>query len=304
VSCNNSWSGSIDSGDTVGFTTGDYECTFEKTDFYNETVLFTADSDKSLDIKMSKQAYLTTEEHNWLEWLYDCWYDGNCRDTLNNIETMVVYINQTTEQIKETVDDVWDQFEQTDEDVVEETRISMEVNESSNITINYSITVPEKEDYLFLPIRIFYWFLDETNTSCYSQGNYTVEMVEPYCQPLVAHTIGEVNKVLNFTVEMRPSLPAGTYTLVRRIDIDPDDVWINYGHEAIGTIEVTEDSTEASVGLKVSAASEPVETVVQSDRVTGEVTGFAFDTGTVSLIVSVVALAVILSYILSRRESI
>ncbi|MBN1896459.1 MAG: hypothetical protein JW789_01895 [Candidatus Aenigmarchaeota archaeon] len=301
VFCNNSIIYSLDSGDTVSFTTGDFSCIFDEENFYNKTVEFTVNNDTEIDVTLSIMGGLTVEEHVWLDYLYDCWSTGDCRDTLNNIETTVVYINQTTEQIKETVDNVWDQFEQTDEDVVEETRINMEVNESSNITINYSINVPVKQDYQFLPIRIFYWFLDETNTSCYSQGNYTVEMVEPYCQPLVAHTIGEVNTVLNFTVEMRPSLPTGNYTLVRRIDIDPDEIWINYGHEVIGTIDVTEDSTQNSIGLKV-AGNGPTAEEVRSDSVTGEVIGFMFDNGTVSLIVSVMSLVVVVTYITSRKK--
>ncbi len=288
---------------TYEFVSGNYTCTFSKNNYFNTTQNFYVTDDMIVDVKMAVAGFLSGEEHDWLEYLYNCWSTGDCRDTLNSIETMVVYINQTTEQINETVNKVWDQFEQTDEGVVDETRISMEVNEFSNITINYSITVPVKQGYQFLPIRIFYWFLNEDNTSCYSQGNYTVEMIEPYCQPLVAHTIGEVNTVLNFTVEMRPSLPAGNYTLVRRIDIDPEDVWINYGHEAIGTIEVTEDSTEASVGLKVAGASEPAESDIEPDGLTGEVTGLSFDSGTISLIVSVFALAVILTYVISKREN-
>jgi hypothetical protein len=306
VSCNNSWSGNIDSGDTVGFTTGDYSCTFEKKtpSYYNKTVTFSANDDKTVDVKMSLQGELTTEEHSWLEYLYDCWSTGDCRDTLNSIETMVVYVNQTTEEIKETVNKVWDQFEQTDESVVNETRVSMVVNDTSNITINYSINVPVKQDYEFLPIRIFYWFLSEDNTTCYGQAKDSDDAESPYCKPLIAHTIGEVNTIVKFTVEMRPSLSAGNYTIVRRIDIDPDDIWINYGHEAIGTVEVTEDSSKASVGLKVAkTTTEPSEMEVQPDGMTGEVTGFTFDSGTVSLIISVVALAVVLVYTISRRRT-
>ena len=55
---------------------------------------------------------------------------------------------------------------------------------------------------------------------------------------MVAYTIGKINTTLNFTVELLPNLPEGTYTIVRNIEIDPEQVWINYGREQIGVIEV------------------------------------------------------------------
>ena len=314
VYCNNSWSvAGVDSGYSHNFLQGDYSCTFEKSTYFNKTVTFTADSDKMIDVKMSKIGALTVEEHQWIEWLYDCWFSGDCGQTLDRIETMVVYINQTTTQINETVNKVWNQFKRTDESVVlTEEPISTVVNSTSNITYNYSISVPEKEDYLFLPIRIFYWFLNEDNTSCYSQGNYSVAMIEPYCQPLVAHTIGEVNAVLNFTVELRPSLPAGNYTLVRRIDIDPNDIWINYGHDIIGTIEVLGDTNKAGVSLKAIGITAEVDKRIRTheesvseagtDGITGLSIGEMLNPASLSMVISLVTLMVVIYLVVAKRK--
>jgi hypothetical protein len=64
---------------------------------------------------------------------------------------------------------------------------------TTNLTIDYTVNVPIKEGYGvveglqgyddFLPIRINYWFLDETNTTCYNQGDQT-GVESPYCEPL------------------------------------------------------------------------------------------------------------------------
>jgi hypothetical protein len=239
---------------------------------------------------------------------------GGCRESLDNIETLVVYINQTATQINETVNKVWDQFRQTDESVVlKEDRISYVVNSTSNITINYSIEVPVKEDYPFLPIRIFYWFLDQTNTTCYNQAKDTGNAENPFCNPLVAYTIGEVNTVLNFTVDLRPSLPAGNYTVVRRIDIDPDQVWINYGHEAIGVVEV-KDSTDReglapslmiTLGDRPKSIEETSEERTRADSsnsVTGLAAGSPFNPAAVSMAVSVITLLAVVYLVVSRKK--
>jgi hypothetical protein len=145
--------------------------------------------------------------------------------------------------------------------VTQENIINKIVNSTSNLTINYTIDVPLKKGYTFgetsgearldyLPIRISFWFLNESdNSTCYSQGNYSVAVAEPHCQPLTVYTIGQVNTTLSFVVSMRPSVPAGAYTIVRNIEIDPEHVWINYGREAIGQIEMVEGNKQAEISL-------------------------------------------------------
>jgi hypothetical protein len=293
VDCNNSWSDTINSGDSFGFIAGSYSCTFDKTTYFDETVVFVANSDITVDVKMSRSGFLSIEEHDLIEWLYDCWYDGDCRETLNNIEQTVIIINQTVTEINETVNHVWDQFEQTDESVVLiEDTISSVVNATSNLTINYTLNVPEKQDYKFLPIRIFYWFLNETNTTCYNQAKDTGDAEDPFCKPLIAHTIGEINTNISFTVDLRPSLPEGNYTVVRRIDIDPDEIWINYGHEAIGHVEVKESNSNPSSGLRIVQTEISVSSPSQAASITGQAASGAASTGTNTIIVSVLAVSI------------
>lgn len=235
-----------------------YSCSFVVTggSYYPKTKNFMVSDDSIIQTIFSKQAYLTVEEHTWLEWLYNCWNSGTCKDLLDSI-------NLTTTEISETVENIWDQYKRTNQSVVtKEDIINKTVDATSNLTINYSIDVPIKEGYAFgetsgeirldyLPIRISYWFLDSSdNETCYSQGNYSVATAEPYCQPLTVYTIGQVSSTLDFIVDLRPSLPTGTYTIVRNIEIDPEQVWINYGQEAIGVVEVSEANSMAAISLK------------------------------------------------------
>jgi hypothetical protein len=258
ISCNNSFSASGKNPYTATnmFAPGSWTCTFSDfTDYYPKDYSFTADKDKSVEIPMSPKTYLTQEEHDWLEWLYICWNNGSCKNLLEEI-------NLTTNEITETVDEIWNQIQLTDQNVVtQENIINKIVNSTSNLTINYTIDVPLKKGYTFgetsgearldyLPIRISFWFLNESdNSTCYSQGNYSVAVAEPHCQPLTVYTIGQVNTTLSFVVSMRPSVPAGAYTIVRNIEIDPEHVWINYGREAIGQIEMVEGNKQAEISL-------------------------------------------------------
>lgn len=242
-----------------GFPPGGWSCTFEKSEFFDESVNFVADNDKSVNVVMSRSGFLSVEEHALLEethtlseWLYDCFQNGYCKDILENI-------NQTTTN-------TWNQFKQTDEEVVAlEDTTNKVVNSTHDLIINYSIDVPAKEDYQFLPMRLYYWFLSEDNTTCYDQSGDNRSAESPSCHPFVAETVGQVGMLHNFTVELRPNVPAsGVYTLVRRIEIDPPEngmpKWINYGHEGIGTIEVTEVGEGGSVMLhEATLLSETVE---------------------------------------------
>lgn len=217
---------------------------------------------------MSYKYHLTNEEHSWIESIYNCLINKDCD------------VYDLWNQTYEYASNIWDQFKQTDESVVvSEETISSVVNATSNLTIEYLINIPAKEDYKFLPIRIFYWFMDENNKTCYSQAKEGNSAEAPFCNPLVAQTIGEVNTQINFTVDLRPSLPAGNYTIVRRIDIDPENVWINYGHEAIGKLEVTGSSETPGIKLLINnnptkhETQEPaVQTIAQTEQSTGDKT--------------------------------
>ncbi|MBN2331467.1 MAG: hypothetical protein JXC85_06645 [Candidatus Aenigmarchaeota archaeon] len=222
--------------------------------------------------------------------------------------------------VNTTVTKTWNQYKRTDQSIVtNEIIISSVVNSSSNLTIDYTVNVPTKEGYGliegiqryddFLPIRISYWFLEyPNNNSCYSQGNYSVALVEPYCQPLTAYTVSQIETQINFTVEMRPSLPAGTYSLVRSIDIDPNNVWIEYGQEIIGSIIILGESNNPSAHIKntnsialedkegMESETEIVsnEKIGETDGITGLATGNALDPLNISMIISLISLMVVI----------
>jgi PGF-pre-PGF domain-containing protein len=139
---------------------------------------------------------------------------------------------------------------------------------TTNLTIDYTVNVPTKEGYGvveglqgyddFLPIRISYWFLDESNTTCYNQGDQPTGVESPYCNPLTVQTVGQIDTEVEFTVDLRPDLPEGVYNIVRSIEIDPENVWIDYGQEIIGKIRVLA-SGEAFASLRHSESSISIE---------------------------------------------
>lgn len=118
IYCNNSFSASgVNSPYETGFLPGSYECAFSKTfpiKYFNKTIIFTADNDTTINIIMSEKAYLTIEEHTWLEWLYNCWHNGDCWDLLKNI-------NQTTTQI-------WQRLTGTDRSVITQSIVRIKKN--------------------------------------------------------------------------------------------------------------------------------------------------------------------------------
>ena len=186
---------------------------------------------------MEEEDSLTIQEHDWLKAIYDCVIDGDC--TLYN---MIQNVTETTAKI-------WNQYKRTDQSIVTgEAVTSSVVNDTSNLTIAYNVSIPKKEGYGvvegiqgyddFLPIKLSYWFLDETNTTCYNQGNKSTGVEGPYCNALTVTTVGQIEMSIDFTVDIRPELPAGNYTIVRSIEIDPENVWIDYGQERIGKVEV------------------------------------------------------------------
>lgn len=312
ISCDNGFS-IIDVNNpytaTDAFAPGTWECTFSGlAEYFDETQNITADNDTTIEVPMSEAKQMTIEEHTWLEWLYNCWHSGTCKDLLEAI-------NLTTVQINETVNDIWNQYRRTDQSIVTtEDIINKTVSATSNLTINYSIDVPIKEGYTFgetsgeirldyLPIRISYWFLNYTdNKTCYPQGNYSVATAEPYCQPLTVYTVGQINSTIDFIVDLRPSLPSGNYTIVRNIEIDPEQVWINYGMEVIGVVEVLEANNRPSVSLRNTGTFpgfEPASTAGAVSSVTGWSIGNA---GSVIAIISVIAVLGIAGYFLLTKK--
>jgi len=291
------------------FSPGGYSCTFEQIEpelYYNKTVSFVVDNDTTIDIVMSKQAYLTIEEHTWLEAIYNCLYEGDCL-ALN----LLFNINQTTTKM-------WNQFKRTDQMIVtNESIISKVVNATSNLTINYSVNVPIKEGYGvieglqghddFLPIKLAYWFLDETNTSCYNQGDKPTGVETPYCNPLIIQTVGQINTTINFTVDLRPSLPSGNYTIVRSIEIDPNNVWTDYGQEIIGKVEVLSSGKEL-INLKYTGEIYPeltAESTSSTEIPSGAgITGLAtlLTSANISLIISLITLVLVGYLVVIRKK--
>lgn len=243
-----------------GFPPGNWECIFKEASYYDRIKVFTADSDKIIGVSLSFQKDMTIEEHTWLEAIYNCIVLKDC-----DLWDLLVTINQTAAN-------VWEHTKPTDTSVItSEVEISNILNSTSNITYDYIVNVPVKAGYnlgAYLPVRIGFWFMDETNESCYSQGTLPdgVTMIEPYCNPLVVQTIGPMGGSVTFRVDLRPNLSAGTYNVKRIIEIDPNEIWEGYGQEIIGEIVVTEDTTEkGTIGLEKTGEKMPSGSSSSSD---------------------------------------
>ncbi len=129
--------------------------------------------------------------------------------------------------------------------------------------------IPIKAGYslgAYLPVRIGYWFLDETNTTCYNQGDKPTGVEEPYCQPLIIDTLGPMGGSINFTVKLHPSLPAGDYSIKQMIDIDPNNIWINYGQDIIGSFTMLEGLSEYGISLEKTGENNPSTNNQQSSQ--------------------------------------
>ncbi len=231
---------------TNKFSPGTWECTFfgltssaPKT-YLPKTQSIIVDNHKWIIIPMSESGGLTEEEHNWLEELYYCIIGGNC-------EAYNLWSN------------TWKRITKTDRAVVsQETFISNILSSNSNITLNYTISIPYKEGYAngeYLPLRLFFWFTNISNNKCYNQDKTTDfnRAVEPYCFPLVAETLGPNNGTVTFRVDLRPSLSDGNYNITRAIEIDPlvngEQTWTNYGQEDIGQIDVERSNENPSINI-------------------------------------------------------
>jgi len=253
-----------------GFEPGSYSCTFEQQfdTHFEKTITFIADADKTIEVAMSSKGELTVEEHTWLEAIYNCLYLGDC-----GLYNLLLEMNQT-------VGKIWEHTKPTDESVIAFENITNKVvNSSNNLTIDYSVNIPIKAGYslgTYLPVRIGYWFLDINNETCYDQGDKPTGVEGPYCQPLIIETIGPMGGQVNFTVESQPSLPSGNYSIKRIIDIDPNNVWINYGQELISSFVMAETLSTYGIGIeKTGEATAEKEGLLKdiTSKITGAVTG-------------------------------
>ncbi len=217
------------------FPNGTWTCIFSKVTYFDKTQSFDADSNKIVNVVMSEIGGITFEEHTWLEAIYNCVILKSC-----DLYNLLLDINQTAGY-------TWNQVKPTDWSVVVyEQFLSSTLNATHNISIEYHVMVPEKAGYApgtWLPIRMGFWFQSGAG-ECHDQGTLPsgVEKIEPYCNPLMIQTLGAMGSSFNFTVVLRPNLTYGTYDVNRIIEIDPDNVWTNYGQEKIGTITVEESN--------------------------------------------------------------
>jgi len=268
INCNNSFSVSgVNSPYETGFLPGSYSCTFSKAGFYDRIKPIVANVNKTIDITLSARDSLTIEEHTWLEAIYNCVVLGDC--SLYNLLL----------QINNTVGNIWEHTKPTDESVITfENVTSRVVNSTNNLTIDYSVNIPVKAGYGdgdYLPVRIGFWFMDETNTTCFNQGDKPTGVSEPYCQPLIVETIGPMDGIINFTVELQPSLLPGNYSIKRIIDIDPLGVWYNYGQEVISSFTMLESLSTYGASVEITGEAMPEKSLIQNIKsgITGAVSG-------------------------------
>ena len=240
-----------------GFSPGTYSGEFARDNYYNKTITFTADVDKTVNALVSARAQITAEEHTWLEGIYNCVVLGDC-----SLYNLMVEINQTTLQINQTVNNIWQNTKPTDQSVIiNETITNKVVNSTKNLTIDYSVNIPIKAGYTlgtYLPVRIGFWFLNiSNNVTCFNQGDRPTGVTSPYCQPLITEVVGPMGGQVNFTVNLRPNVTLANYTIKRIVDIDPNNVWINYGQEAIGIMEVKENSDSYGISALKTGENNP-----------------------------------------------
>lgn len=273
INCSNSFSQTgINSTYSTDFSPGDHFCTFRRSLYFNETVNFTAESNKTVNVYMSKIGGLTVEEHGWLE------SQNSLLEALYNC--VIGSSDCILKEINDTVTDVWKYVTKTNRAVVtQEQFLNRTLNNSNNsaIVINYTINIPYKPGYSngeLLPLRLYFWFTDENKTLCYNQDKRSGAQNRaetPYCFPLVAETLGPNNGSVTFNVTLRPNLTAGNYNITRGIEIDPIidglQTWINYGVEDIGQITVEEGALVPDINLATGEKTAPIisETVIQSD---------------------------------------
>ena len=303
------YSGFSQGGDTINpygpyeFPAGTWECTFERTNFFTEVKTFVADSDKIVNVSISRAGFLSNEEHTQLDWLYNCWRYGEC-DAYD-------FVSGTYENVSK----LWQQQIPTDVSIVGTENITnSDLSAGTNITIDYTINVPYKagvEVQALLPIRIFYWFTD-SNGNCFNQDKQadSNRAETPYCIPLMAEYLGPNNGTTSFEVKLHPDLPDGSYEIVRSIDIDPpvngEVVWINYGREKIGTIDVVNNFLSGENPKETVEATEVVEAkaidIPNLNKLTGKITNDLLGANSLMGLAIICAMVTIISVAYLRRN--
>ena len=110
---------------------------------------------------------------------------------------------------------------------------------------------------------------------------------------------------VNFTVKLHPSLPAGNYSIKRIIDIDPNNIWINYGQELISLFTMAESLTTYGISVEKTGEVMPEKEGLLQDiksKITGAVTGisnFALSGWQIVAIIAIIG-GVLVVFIISR----
>ena len=99
-----------------------------------------------------------------------------------------------------------------------------------------------------------------------------------------------MESTINFTVQLRPNLPEGTYYIVRSVEIDPNQIWINYGVEIIEKVIVTKANNNPEIIID-RISTEPVKiSPISSTSATGWVIADILSVSNISIILSILAL--------------
>jgi len=183
-------------------------------------------------------------------------------DIQQNITNMITYLND----LNVSMEILTGQFQRTNESVViNETLINVVLSNTNEIQINYTINVPAKTGYTsedYLPIKIYYWFIDENN-NCISQHKFN--SVTPHCEPLIAEGLGQVTMNSTFLVTLKPALDTGNFTVFRELQIDPpvrgQQVWITYSKGVLDKQILVGNPTLNTITATMSRYTEPIPTV-------------------------------------------
>jgi hypothetical protein len=160
-----------------------------------------------------------------------------------------VWNYSNAQMLIEIVEKIWNVVKPTNQSVITgEALISNTLSSKENIVYQVNISVPEKEGYSigdWVPIKINFWFVN--NSECVSQS--TSNIITPYCEPLTAIFLGKIGSNVTQTITMRPINlePGKVYKVIREVSIDPNERWIVYGREEIGSIYVFERNQEKKV---------------------------------------------------------
>jgi hypothetical protein len=116
---------------------------------------------------------------------------------------------------------------------------------------------------------------------------------------------------LTVNVTLRPALDVGDYTVVRELEIDPNQIWISYGQEPIGQIKVLERISTARVSVEktgdeksdVIAIAKTTTTTLRKPEVTGRVVGMETEGRSPwTLIISLIVVISLIVYAIIRTR--